>query len=993
MVPVRQWPILAGRLSEQARFKDLLDGAAEGRPSAVLLHGETGVGKTALVRGVADAAVRDGFQVLWGSCLRFDASNALLLPLTMALERWLRDAGHEVQESVRSGVPELGALLPRFGPAAGGTTAAAPMMIVDALIDYVLTLGPTLLVVDDVQWADATSLSCLSYLIAGFSRQRLVVITIFRDEDVPRDDRVRVWAADMRRLPAVDVISLGRLNREATKTQVTTLVGIGVSERLIDEVYVRSGGNAYLTELLVSGVDPDSDELHDPLSAALRDALLARCERLTPAARALVNVLAVGGRPSELPVLGEVLSVLDAPGSLPVVLREAVEAGVVLREGPLVWLRHPLLAELLAESALDEEVAPIHAAWASVLSRASYEGFDEIRRLTSLALHCDASGDHGSAFATSMAAADLAAEHGSTGDVARNLVRATRLWQAGSPDPGDTSMRLTLLERAVVVCNASDRGQEAQALVEEALTLVNESDDPLRASRLLMHAADIAWETGARDAPPVDIVTRAVQLASTAPYSREHAEALSMLSNGLRWSGQWQQAASQAEEAVRVARRSASPQAIAKALDSHAWTRSSPAVADAETHEALASALESGDDAAISYAYGARALLLRHLGRHNELADVLRRSLEQALAHDRGTAESAMLVGSLLVSGDLRAAATVLRRGLSLGGMASWATRLRLHGAVLAARRGDLRVARMHRARAYELMPALEQRLGGYAVPSLAEVLVAESQPAAALELAHRVLSDHAVDPGSVCEALLWGARAAADLAELGQDTRDARLVNDARQGLADLLKAGSAAPVPAITVTHEAEPISLALEALVEAERRRAVGEKNLAAAWRLAADLCSSAGLTWEEQMARSQLGAEQVRMRQHGNETAASLRAAHHFAVAQDAAPLRERVERAAELGHIPLNEPAHQVDHSTRPTAFADLTNREAEVLVLLVASRTNTEIAAALFISAKTVSVHVTNLLRKTSTTSRQELAALATRLGWPEHTPRTTGRD
>ncbi len=79
---------------------------------------------------------------------------------------------------------------------------------------------------------------------------------------------------------------------------------------------------------------------------------------------------------------------------------------------------------------------------------------------------------------------------------------------------------------------------------------------------------------------------------------------------------------------------------------------------------------------------------------------------------------------------------------------------------------------------------------------------------------------------------------------------------------------------------------------------------------------------------------------------------------------------------------LGEPTEPSQRDPRPAAFAQLTEREAEVLSHLVANRTNAEIAEELFISTKTVSVHVSNLARKTSTGSRREVAALAIRLGW-----------
>ena len=94
-----------------------------------------------------------------------------------------------------------------------------------------------------------------------------------------------------------------------------------------------------------------------------------------------------------------------------------------------------------------------------------------------------------------------------------------------------------------------------------------------------------------------------------------------------------------------------------------------------------------------------------------------------------------------------------------------------------------------------------------------------------------------------------------------------------------------------------------------------------------------------------------------------------------------PLRRQVETLAALARIQLEEPA--TVPAERPAPLGSLTNREREVLSHLVAGRTYAEIAQALFISEKTVSAHVSNLLHKTGTSSRREVAALAVRLGQP----------
>jgi DNA-binding NarL/FixJ family response regulator len=107
---------------------------------------------------------------------------------------------------------------------------------------------------------------------------------------------------------------------------------------------------------------------------------------------------------------------------------------------------------------------------------------------------------------------------------------------------------------------------------------------------------------------------------------------------------------------------------------------------------------------------------------------------------------------------------------------------------------------------------------------------------------------------------------------------------------------------------------------------------------------------------------------------------LRPAHSAAVALGAAPLQNQIEALARIARITLREPTPLADQDPPPAALALLTTREREILAFLVAGRSNREIAKALFISDKTVSVHVTNILRKTNTTTRIEAAALAERL-------------
>jgi DNA-binding NarL/FixJ family response regulator len=136
----------------------------------------------------------------------------------------------------------------------------------------------------------------------------------------------------------------------------------------------------------------------------------------------------------------------------------------------------------------------------------------------------------------------------------------------------------------------------------------------------------------------------------------------------------------------------------------------------------------------------------------------------------------------------------------------------------------------------------------------------------------------------------------------------------------------------------------------------------------------------MRWEEAVASWRWAQAMLAEGASRASVAVPLRSAYRFAVEVGAIPLQHQVEKLAMLGKIPLEEPAvASREHATGP--FGSLTKREQEVLSHLVAGRTYAEIASALFISEKTVSVHVSNLLHKTGTSSRREVSALALRVG------------
>ena len=147
------------------------------------------------------------------------------------------------------------------------------MMVVDALLSRVVAQGPTVLVVDDVQWADPATWDALSYLVAGFGRQRLALVTTHRDE-AAGSDQFQHWLGNVRRLPGTEELVLTRLDQDATGDQIAALLGRPPPPRLVEQVYERSRGNPYFSELLVRRGDLGSSELPDDLPDELSQALL-----------------------------------------------------------------------------------------------------------------------------------------------------------------------------------------------------------------------------------------------------------------------------------------------------------------------------------------------------------------------------------------------------------------------------------------------------------------------------------------------------------------------------------------------------------------------------------------------------------------------------------------------------------------------------------------------------------------------------------------------
>jgi DNA-binding CsgD family transcriptional regulator/tetratricopeptide (TPR) repeat protein len=432
---------------------------------------------------------------------------------------------------------------------------------------------------------------------------------------------------------------------------------------------------------------------------------------------------------------------------------------------------------------------------------------------------------------------------------------------------------------------------------------------------------------------------------------------------------------------VRLAELVDTPPAHIWSLGARAQTRwgTEEGVADAERAFAIAS--EHGDSQLCCWATVFLGNSLEAAGRYTEASAVIGSSYQSL--RDAGEFGLAADVGAMAARWDFglgrwHQTRRMVRELLTLARSDHGAMSARCVAALICAHEGRRAAALLHLRRAEELRPRASP-VGGPLVDTQIQVSLALGEPLACL----RTISAHVaavvrVTPAIADEWLMYASQAAAQVVAHGVDdpTREEALryleLIEATRGVDPL----PFAPVGPLDGVHPAHG------ALHAAQRAQCAGDlAELDQLWEAACTATLAAGLGYEHARALYRLAHHLLT---HGHDRARASEAlltARHLAVDLGATPLKDEIDGLAAQAHIVLapievDELASAGRGAALP-ASPPLTAREEEVLDGLLAGQTYTQIAARLFISDKTVSSHVSNLLRKTGTANRIELAELA----------------
>jgi DNA-binding CsgD family transcriptional regulator len=927
--------VLLGRAAETERLRAVVENACAGHAAALLVHGEPGVGKTALLHELVTGATADGVRVLSTqgleseSPLAFGALHRLLRPVIRLLDR--------------IPAPQARALRVAFGIKDGDKVE--PFLVGAAALSLLSELAeesPVLCVIDDAHWLDDASADALLFAARRLEADRVAVVFAARDDDV------RSFTA-----PGLDALLLGGLDPVAVRALLAQHAGDGLSADVADRLMAETGGNplalvelpAGLTDQQLNGTAPLPGQLS--VGSSVERVFLDRVRRLPERVQLLLLVVAADDS-------GQLATTEGAAARLgvePTDWGAAERTGLLLVAGDTVSVRHPLVRSAVYQGATSLERRHVHQALADVLAgagdadratwhrAAAASGWDETlaEDLDEIAARAERRGGYAAASAASERAAAL---------TAREHLKAVRLaaaartaWASGNPTQAgalaNTARGLTDVPSGSPASNqVSQDDADTRLLLADIDRLRGRIEVNLgsatTAHRIFVHAAE-----GVADLDQV----RALEMAAAATLMHSFG-----VDSGASLGPGTIDVEVDAADPARVRCLKKLLVAMTRAADGD-WTTASAALDEAlQTGQQVTdidllgnlgnAALHLGDDGGARLSYSAMLSTAREAGAGMSVIYALHRLGFAQLVGGQWTAVRAAAEEALSLAGSLG------QPGLTATPLA-WLT-------LLAALQG--------RPEYETLLAPLEG--------------IVESAPLGMLtdpvhDLTRWAKGAHAALEGDATTAVHHlSSMRLPTLSRMAAPDRVEAAVRAGDQATAlawveDLERFAAATGRPWAQATA-AYGRALACEATGRADPTEAATRFESALGHREGAR---------PYDVARTQLAyGEFLRRNQHRVEARPHLRAALESFTDLGAEPF---VTRAAEELRA-SGETARKRD----PSTLVDLTPMELKIATLVSGGLSNKDVAAQCWISPRTVAFHLRNVFAKTGVTSRGELAQL-----------------
>jgi DNA-binding CsgD family transcriptional regulator len=332
-----------GRDTELRELDTALVRASTGTGGLVVVSGEAGVGKTRLWREAIGRWSGSAPHLLVGRS--FPEDKAQMAPIADTFRAAKRMPAALLWQLAGERSEVMSQMLPDLGHSGLAPPTSQDALLFETVLDAVEESAQgdwVIWVLEDLHWADRTSIDFVAYAARRLANMRLVLLVTYRDEELPRRHPWRARLPLLQHQAGVAVIALQRLTPSATEQLVRALVGAGPSSELVAELASRSAGTPLLAEeLAAAGIGAAVG--HQQVPQIVRATLSHRMRGLNPAARDLMDLAAVAGRDPDIQLLLGL-----RPGSIDANLERLCDVGLMTLESDVetrVRFRHPLLQE------------------------------------------------------------------------------------------------------------------------------------------------------------------------------------------------------------------------------------------------------------------------------------------------------------------------------------------------------------------------------------------------------------------------------------------------------------------------------------------------------------------------------------------------------------------------------------------------------------------------------------------------------------------------
>lgn len=995
-------PVFVGRAGELTQLRQGLARAQQGEPQALVIGGEAGVGKSRLLAEFTAHAAGLGALTATGGCVELGTDGLPFAPVAAILRSLHRQLGDALPGAAAGQENELARLLPELGDSGhappGEVDRALLFEFTTRLLERLATDRTIVVTVEDLHWSDRSTRELLGYLFRSVNRSRLMVLVTYRTDDIHRRHPLRPFLAELDRLRSVQRIELTRLSHPEVSAQMAGIQGAQPDPAVARSVFTRSEGNPFFVEELTAG--GGSGDISD----SLRDLLLVRVEALPESTQEVLRIVAEGGSSVEHVLLSAVARCSE--NELLTALRDAVGNNLLVPtdDGDGYRFRHALMREAVVDDLLPGERARLNRRYAEALEESGHLVPDD-QLAARKARYWHLAGEPSRALPAVLDAAVQARRRYAYAEQLRLLERAVELWD-GVPkevrrtlrpadhiesfpatDPEQPLRFRDLLAEAVQAARQSGQPDLAWALTKQALRLLDEQEDPLRAAWFWVNRSRARDQLGRGNG--LEELERARALISGLPPSLGHAHVLAAVASWQAVNHPGPDSFGFAERAIEMARVTG-----AVSVELHARFTLANLKADAGDVDGGLAEMRAVRDQMLQVRIPpssnniGRALVnfagaLARYGWLREARDAADEGLE--LCDRFGLSEAKPWLqanrGSVLTDlGEWTAAEEALTYAADTGAEPRPRSSAHAQLGLLRLSRGDVEGAERALAEVRALIDSGEVP-PQYRLPEAwlaMEVSAATGRTAEARAHLARALEG---EPPPYLTTLMWRLLPAAAAVEA-----DARGAAPSSDGAGEVLGRIQAA---ASRLPTNIEPWATG-EIHLRAERARAEGEDR-PEHWERLIEALEAPRATSVLTLAYARRRLAEALIARGGSRRAAAeqLRSARAAADRLGATPLRADIDRLAKRARLDVTgtggsrRPGRAgggAGTDAGPDGTMGLTARERDVLSLVAEGRSNRQIAEALYIAPKTASVHVSNILAKLEVSSRGEAAALAHRL-------------